>query len=476
MDYDDDAYEASSYRPSRYATLFGRVYHHNAQRFSTEGNYWGSIASIVLAVGALGGALFLAVSCFLGLARFARCRRRHASCFRRPEVKKRVCSERRTRVALVFALGAACAAACAGPRASLRRAARDFSRLADDLAATVDAVDGELADVRGEQLPVYDVAGGDLGCATASADATLAAGVAAFVVSAEHAVADAQTYVDGLANALADAARVADDAKSYVTLGFGAATAAYWAAAALCVAALYADRRRLDGGGHAFAALLFVAGAAAIALALGGATAVADFCAGDTAAVAVVAERLGAEPARFAAFYETCRGANPVRNATAPVWRGLAALEGALDLADGCGGEGVDVLRDEIRVTRASLRDVDGRVGCAALHPAYAGFVYDAACGDLLDGLAEFVFLAAAAVLCLGLGLALFPCANYTHGDAVVEPAANRASGPVRIAKASGAGWVIREHVVISAKAPTLTPVEEIRGPARVYVDEVKDG
>mgnify|MGYP003312681382 FL=1 len=36
MDYDDDAYEASSYRPSRYATLFGRVYHHNAQRFSTE--------------------------------------------------------------------------------------------------------------------------------------------------------------------------------------------------------------------------------------------------------------------------------------------------------------------------------------------------------------------------------------------------------------------------------------------------------
>ena len=122
------------------------------------------------------------------------------------------------------------------------------------------------------------------------------------------------------------------------------------------------------------------------------------------------------------------------------------------------------------------MRDVDGRVGCAALHPAYAGFVYDAACGDLLDGLAEFVFLAAAAVLCLGLGLALFPCANYTHGDAVVEPSANRASGPVRIAKASGAGWVIREHVVISAKAPTLTPVEEIRGPARVYVDEVKDG
>ena len=134
------------------------------------------------------------------------------------------------------------------------------------------------------------------------------------------------------------------------------------------------------------------------------------------------------------------------------------------------------MLRDEIRVTRASLRDVDGRVGCAALHPAYAGFVYDAACGDLLDGLAEFVFLAAAAVLCLGLGLALFPCANYTHGDAVVEPAANRASGPARIAKASGAGWVIREHVVISAKAPTLTPVEEIRGPARVYADEVKDG
>mmetsp|Transcript_7385 Transcript_7385/g.24074 ORF Transcript_7385/g.24074 Transcript_7385/m.24074 type:complete len:503 (-) Transcript_7385:48-1556(-) len=415
--FDDDTYVPEEYSPSNYVKLMSGFYHAGDKEFSTDKSYQMSVVGFAAFVAAIGVVMLVA---FLFYTCFARCRcyrRKNQCCFRAADASASSRRGRRAAVAIVLLAAGATLVGGYGPRESIDSACTKVGDSLSDLADLLTSAEAGLTSIDDVQLPRFTAVAPTLGCP----NEYLKIYVERFVVEAMPLVGDTLDLVDGLPADLRDTSeKTSEDGPKFIDYGLAGAAALIWFLILFAIIALCTQCRCDDTFVQALFVLVLLIIVAFVAVCTALTVSVSDFCQADAGIVVQLAEEnnFGGENLRVIRFITTCDVANPIRNGTLELWDKLYDLEAAArGSAAACNAEAIDELVGAIDDTKAGLFAADAATGCAKLNPIYYDAIYDATCGDVVDGISGLVFVISASLILLWLGIICIPCVNYDDGD-----------------------------------------------------------